>query len=532
MHADPHFFLLPASSRDVRSWQMVKDAGEHRTPHSSRLPRTRTASCSKLNFSNSLQIPPVAQSRLRPPAPTMKKVDLDDIEMVDRSKKGGGTHRAANGEQSTAGAGGSCGPTTVALLFLGAAALAVSLATLVVVAASVLPQIDVLSSQLANTTSNPAEDNSGCEASLGLPGLESLTWSAITARAATQQLQFYLYNYGPTDWFVNDVMAPRLKEAFRINVVMQDAAYSGCGLDGSNMAVICQVQDQVDAGEVGTVDLIWINKVNFKVMKDRGLLYGPWATQIPAAANFDFTSSAISYDAGTAIDGMEFPFNIAQAVFIRNKAHVADDDMPTTIPELTSWCQANPGRMQYSDATLDFTGAAFVRQFFHHYTTSLGHKWGEFLDLPGTGESALYAEVSAAVWAALLDLETCLYQPGTYPASHNLDIRPLVSNETLWIDFSMQASEATNQQDAGVNPWPLTTDACVQLYGCVVSRRVGVRRLVSAATHAPCTHSSLLTPHPSLSWREVASCAWFAGSQQRRPLVIGMQVRAWHRHAR
>jgi ABC-type uncharacterized transport system YnjBCD substrate-binding protein len=256
-------------------------------------------------------------------------------------------------------------------------------------------------------------------------------------------------------------MAPVLKRDFDINVAMQPAVYSGCGLDGSSLAVVCQVRDQIANGEPGTVDLIWLNKANFKAMKDNGLLYGPWATQLPASVNFDFSSSAIAYDAGTPVDGMEFPLHIAQAVFLKNKAFVSDADTPLTIPQLLTWCQNNPGRFTYSDPTLDFTGAVFVRHLFTHFTVARGHTWEQFLTLPGTGTEALYLEVSADVWAALRALEPYLYRPGYYPTSHSTEIRPLMANETVWLDVSFDAAEATNQQDDAVNPWPVTTDACV-----------------------------------------------------------------------
>ena len=266
---------------------------------------------------------------------------------------------------------------------------------------------------------------------------------------------------GPTTWFVNDVLAPALKRDFDINVAMQPAVYSGCGLDGSSLAVVCQVRDQIANGEPGTVDLIWLNKANFKAMKQNGLLYGPWSTQLPSSANFDFSSSAIAYDAGVPVDGMEFPLHLAQAVFLKNKAFVTEEQTPTTIPLLLAWCQNNPGRFTYSDPTLDFTGAAFVRHLFAHFTTARGHTWERFLALPGTGTEALYLEVAADVWEALRDLEANLWSPGYYPTSHNTEIRPLVADTTLWLDFSFEAAEATNQQDDATNPWPITTDACV-----------------------------------------------------------------------
>lgn len=382
-----------------------------------------------------------------------------DVEMVSVSAK----KAPASTSQKSANATTTAAPAeglSVAIVVFCIVTFALSLATLIIVAIT-LPRVNTVQGVLESIGSA----GGACEAPLGLPGMEALTWSAITARAATQELQFYLYEYDPTTWFVNDVLATVLKRDYSINVFMQPAVYSGCGLNGSSLAVVCQVRDQVANGEKGTVDLIWLNKLNFKVMKDLGLLFGPWATQLPSSGNFDFSNSAISYDAGTPIDGMEFPLHIAQAVFIKNKAFVSEEDTPVTIPQLLAWCQENPGRFTYSDPTLDFTGSALVRHFFTHFTTARGHTWEEFLALPGTGTEALYLEVAADVWAALRGLEANLWRPGYYAASHVAEINPLVANETLWIDFSFEASEATNRQDDELNPWPLTTDAYVLITG-------------------------------------------------------------------
>ena len=295
---------------------------------------------------------------------------------------------------------------------------------------------------------------------LGLPGMADKSWSQIVSLAQTQTLNFYLWSPPPSPprrW-VDSKLTPELSDAYGIAVNRIDAVYSGCATAG--MALACDVADEVAAGQEtdgGAVDLVWINGANFAAMKAAGTLYGPWAQLIPNAANFDFTNDAIAYDKGVSTAGLEFPFNMAQAVFIHDVAVVPTP--PMTIPALKDWILANPGKFVYSDPTVDFTGAAFVRHVFYHFA-------GPHEDfLTGGDWEAIYTARAPAVWAALNEIEAALYQPAGevwYPASHNADIRPLVGDGTLVIDFSMQASEATTQMaPESVNQWPLTMQAYV-----------------------------------------------------------------------
>jgi len=72
-------------------------------------------------------------------------------------------------------------------------------------------------------------------------------------------------------------------------------------------AAVAQIAKERAAGITteGTVDLIWINGENFYNGYTAGNLYGPWATKVPNAINFDFDSAAIAYDFGHSTNGYE-----------------------------------------------------------------------------------------------------------------------------------------------------------------------------------------------------------------------------------
>lgn len=234
---------------------------------------------------------------------------------------------------------------------------------------------------------------------------------------------------------------------------------------------LLNVSDEVAAGKKdtgGSIDLIWINGVNFAAMKKLGLLYGPWATLLPNSANFDFTDEAMTTDKGTNTEGMEFPFNMAQSVFIYDKAKLSTP--PQTIPELVTWIKENKGKFIYSDPTHDFNGAAFLRTVFYHYAgEGAGGSWKDFL---GDFDEVLYNQRAPAVWKVLKEIEPYLYQVKAgkvyYPTSHNNEIRPLVGNQTLEMDFSFEAGEATAQMaEQSVNGWPDTMQAYVMKSGSI-----------------------------------------------------------------
>jgi ABC-type uncharacterized transport system YnjBCD substrate-binding protein len=307
-------------------------------------------------------------------------------------------------------------------------------------------------------------------AATNLPGMESKSWESIVKLARSQQLNFYLWspeNSKPRKW-IEKHLSDELQEKYGVSVNRISAVYKDC--DKAGMKVVCDVADEVAQGKTtdgGAVDLIWINGANFKAMKEASLLYGPWATLLPNSANFDFTNQANTLDKGVPTAGLEIPFHSAQSVFIHDKATVPKP--PMNMPSLVSWIKANPGKFVYSDPTTDFTGATFIRLMFYHYAGEA--QGGSYKDFLGEFNEELYVARAPALWAVLNEIESSLYQPqpGTpwYPEDHNADIRPLVADGTLLMDFSFEAAEATNQMNNPKHPWPTTMQAYVPSSGTI-----------------------------------------------------------------
>jgi len=294
-----------------------------------------------------------------------------------------------------------------------------------------------------------------------LPGFESTNFATIQNKAMTSSLNFYTWSpegTSPRKW-IDQNLIPEMQDKFGITVNRIDAVYEGCDL--APMAVVCTVDEEIKAGKTetgGSVDMIWINGANFAKMKELGFLYGPFATILPSSANFDFTDSAINLDKGVSIDGLEMPYNTAQSVFIHNEIQVPNP--PKTIPDLVAWIKANPGRFTYANPNKDFMSAALIRHFFYHYAGD-GFQGGSKSDLQGPFNAEIYNARAPAVWAILNEIEPSLYQRNGnpyYPDAHD-DIRPLTGNETVWIDFSFQHTEASTRIQTDNSPWPVHMQA-------------------------------------------------------------------------
>lgn len=110
----------------------------------------------------------------------------------------------------------------------------------------------------------------------------------------------------------------------------------------------------------GAVDLIWINGPNFLAMKERGLLFGPFAQALP---NFRYVDTvgkpSTIVDFTVPVEGYAAPWRMAQIVYVYDAARLANP--PRSIPALRDWALANPGRTTHP-AVRNFLGATFLKQ--------------------------------------------------------------------------------------------------------------------------------------------------------------------------
>lgn len=182
----------------------------------------------------------------------------------------------------------------------------------------------------------------------------------------------------------------------------------------------------------GSVDLIWINGENFAAMKRGGLLFGPWAEDLP---NFPLTdpanNPAVREDFTVPVEGYEAPWGKAQLVLTYDSAFVADS--PRTLPALLEWARANPGRFAYPMPP-DFLGSTFLKQALIGLAADRAALYRPVGD-------ADFEAVSAPLWAFLDELHPASWRRGrAFPAS-GPELRRLLGDGEIALAPSFGALE-------------------------------------------------------------------------------------------
>jgi putative thiamine transport system substrate-binding protein len=254
-------------------------------------------------------------------------------------------------------------------------------------------------------------------------------WDAITGAAEGQTV--YWHAWGGSN-AINDYIAwagDRVSDRYGVtveHVKLKDTA-------DAVSRVIAEKSAGKDAG--GAVDLIWINGENFAAMKEPGLLYGPWAEDVP---NWQFVDvagkAAVTSDFTVPTDGLEAPWGMAQIIFYHDTARLSEP--PRSIRALAAWAQANPGRFAYPQPP-DFLGSTFLKQAVLELAPD-----PSVLTEPVSEES--YHEATAPLWAYLDDLTPNLWRGGAaYPQSGPRLIQ-LMNDGEIDLALSFNPNEPSN----------------------------------------------------------------------------------------
>jgi putative thiamine transport system substrate-binding protein len=179
-------------------------------------------------------------------------------------------------------------------------------------------------------------------------------WDAILAEAAGQTVYF---NAWGGDLAINRYLewaAVRVREQYGIelrHVRVTDIAESVT-------RIIAERSAGRDSG--GSIDLLWINGENFAALKRAGLLFGPWAMQLPNASLINWQGNPTTMtDGSLATEGFELPWGTAALTFFFDRARV--EAAPRDPGELLAWIERHPGRFSYPQPPA-FLGSAFLKQ--------------------------------------------------------------------------------------------------------------------------------------------------------------------------
>ncbi|PKQ04118.1 MAG: ABC transporter substrate-binding protein, partial [Alphaproteobacteria bacterium HGW-Alphaproteobacteria-10] len=234
----------------------------------------------------------------------------------------------------------------------------------------------------------------------------------------------------------------------------------------------------------GAVDLIWINGENFAAMKQQGLLFGPFAEQLPNWKYVDpEQNAAVATDFTIPTDGFEAPWGMAQIVFYHDTARAAEP--PRSIPALLDWAVANPGRFAFPQPP-DFVGSTFLKQALYALTSDPAA-------LQRPVDATDYEAATAPLWAYLDALTPNLWRAGkAYPQSGPRLIQLMADGE-IDLALSFNPNEASN---AIANAELQDTVRTYILYGGTIGNAsfVAIPYNASAAAGAMVVANFLMSP--------------------------------------
>ena len=154
--------------------------------------------------------------------------------------------------------------------------------------------------------------------------------------------------------YIDSYVIPRIRDLYNITL-------NRVPID--NVKVILQkIELEKNAKRKSSTDIIWINGENFKIAKDKKLLYGSFVSKLPNYNKYiDTTNNSMLLDFAEPTQGLEAPFGSSQFVMVYDSTKVKNP--PQNSDELFAWIKKNPSRFSYP-ALPDFTGSAFIRNLF------------------------------------------------------------------------------------------------------------------------------------------------------------------------
>jgi putative thiamine transport system substrate-binding protein len=201
---------------------------------------------------------------------------------------------------------------------------------------------------------------------------------------------------------------------------------------------VTQLMAERSAGRTsgGRVDLLWLNGENFATLKQNGLLFGPFAQDLPNFALVDTVHKPTTLrDFTLPTEGFESPWGMAQIVFI---ASASVSEPPRTMEALTNWIHAHTGRFTYP-APPDFTGTTFLKQVLLDATAPQDRP---LLYAPVTEDA--FQRLTQPLWRTLEALRPDLWRKGAVFPRNYPAMRTLMADNEIDIAFSFNPAEAAS----------------------------------------------------------------------------------------
>jgi len=276
------------------------------------------------------------------------------------------------------------------------------------------------------TACQPAQDRTSAAE------LAQLPWDSVVALARNTEVTWRMWRGDPAiNDFVDGWVTRSLADRYGIRLAVAE----GRGAELVNQFVV-----EREARARGGADLVWINGETFHNLMAEGLLQGPWAGRLPAAAWVDSTSSIIMKDFEQDPGGFESPWGRVQFSLIYDP--VRTPNPPRTVEELGEWILANPGRFTHDQS---FTGVTFLKILMYSLAGGVAEFQGGF-------SQEAYQRGSREVVDWLRSHSPSFWRGGkAYPADV-AELHRLFANREVDFSMSNNESEAITKSRQGVLP--------------------------------------------------------------------------------
>ena len=308
------------------------------------------------------------------------------------------------------------------------------------------------------------------------PARAAEDWAAIEAQAKGQTVYFNAWAGSPQinayiAW-AGDVLKQRHGITLE-HVKLQDTGEA-----------VRRVREEVTAGKPGSVDLIWINGENFRVMKQEQLLFGPFAESLPNFALVDVAGKPTTViDFAEPTDGLEAPWGMAQLTFFGDGAKLASP--PLSMMDLVELAKAEKGRVTYP-APPDFHGTTFVKQV-------LIETIGDRARLAGPIDAAGFSEAAKPMFDYLDALHPHLWREGKQFPPTQAQMKQMLADGEVLMALTFNPNEPANLVASG--ELPATTFAWQNSGGTIGNTHfVAIPANAQAKAAAQVTANFLMSP--------------------------------------
>jgi putative thiamine transport system substrate-binding protein len=272
-------------------------------------------------------------------------------------------------------------------------------------------------------------------------------WEKIVQSAQGQTVYFNAWGGSTAVNTYLQWVASQVKNTYQINlkhVKVQEIAHTVKRI---------RTEKKVGRDKKGTVDLVWINGENFAVMKREGLLFGPFAEQLPYFRYVDIQHKPSTIlDFSIPTEGYESPWGMAQLTFMADSKKV--DPYPQSMVDLLALAKKYPNQISYPSPP-DFHGSTFIKQALIETTpdTSL-------LQQPYSAQA--FYQATQPLWNYLDTLHPHLWRQGKQFVQNTNVMRQMMADGSLVLAFTLNPNEAANEIAAkrlppSVKSWQFST---------------------------------------------------------------------------